>query len=44
MYDRLPFDSPHVVRSKSEMLLRRLKVAEEHRAVEEWLRTPPPAH
>ncbi len=44
MYDRLPFDSPEVVRSKWEMLLRRLKVAEEHRAVEEWLRTPPPAH
>jgi hypothetical protein len=42
MYDRLPFDRAAVVRSKSEMLLRRLKVAEEHRVVEEWLRTPPP--
>jgi hypothetical protein len=44
MYDRLPFDRAAVVRSKSEPLLRRLKVAEEHRTVEEWLRTPPPAH
>jgi hypothetical protein len=42
MYDRLPFDRAAVVRSKSERLLRRLKVVEEHRAVEEWLRTPPP--
>jgi hypothetical protein len=42
MYDRLPFDRAAVVRSKSEMLLRRLKVVEEHGAVEEWLRTPPP--
>jgi hypothetical protein len=41
MYDRLPFDRAAVVRSKSEPLLRRLKVAEEHRTVEEWLRTPP---
>ncbi|HXB56864.1 MAG TPA: hypothetical protein VN461_19030 [Vicinamibacteria bacterium] len=43
MYERLPFDRAAVVRSKSEPLLRRLKVAEEHRVVEEWLRTPSPA-
>jgi hypothetical protein len=41
MYDRLPFDRAAVVRSKSESLLRRLKVAEEHQTVEEWLHTPP---
>jgi hypothetical protein len=41
MYDRLPFDRAAVVRSKSEPLLRRLKVVEEHRTVEEWLRSPP---
>jgi hypothetical protein len=41
MYDRLPFDRAAVVRSKPEALLRRLKVAEEHRTVEQWLRTPP---
>jgi hypothetical protein len=43
MYDRLPFDRAAVVRSKPEPLLRRLKVVEEHQAVEEWLRTPSPA-
>ncbi|HKC14001.1 MAG TPA: hypothetical protein VKI41_18400, partial [Vicinamibacteria bacterium] len=43
MYDRMPFDRADVVRSKPEPLLRRLKVAEEHQAVEEWLRTPSPA-
>jgi hypothetical protein len=40
MYGRLPFDNPDAVRSKPEPLLRRLKVAEEHQAVEEWLRSP----
>jgi hypothetical protein len=38
MYDRLPFDHPEAVRSKPEALLRRLKVAEEHQVLEEWLR------
>jgi hypothetical protein len=36
MYDRLPFDSPDVVASHKDGILRRLKVAEERQILEEW--------
>lgn len=37
MYERLPFDDPAVVRSRSEGVLRRLKDPERRRAFEQWL-------
>jgi hypothetical protein len=41
MYERLPFDDPDVVLSKSESILRRLKEPEEKRAFEEWAAAVP---
>src|SRR5262245_26956887 len=37
MYARMPFDNPETLRSHREGVLRRLKVPEEHAAVEAWL-------
>ena len=40
MYARMPFDNPETLRAHREGVLRRLKVPEEHAAVEAWLGTP----
>jgi hypothetical protein len=42
MYGRLPFDDPAIVLSKREGILRRLKVPEDRRAIEEWIATQTP--
>jgi len=42
MYGRMPFDSPDVVASHREGVLRRLKEPDERAAFEGWLRTRPP--
>jgi len=39
MYDRMPFDQPKIVQEFQAGILRRLKVAEERQAVEDWLKT-----
>jgi hypothetical protein len=39
MYDRMPFDQPKTVVDFQAGILRRLKVPEEHQAVEDWLKT-----
>jgi hypothetical protein len=38
LYDRLPFDNPRVVSSRSAGILRRLK-GEDRTAFEQWLQT-----
>jgi hypothetical protein len=43
LYDRLPFDNPKVVSSRSEKVLRRLK-GEDRTAFEQWLATLKPAN
>lgn len=40
MYERLPFDNPDVVRSKSEAILRRLKSEEDQQILLDWLGEP----